>query len=71
MPEISDRSIGSLVDRLAERARRESRPNPKSSAQVMARIRESNSEAGQGDDVRAKGKLDFRSVLEAQLKKRG
>ena len=69
MTEISDRSIGSLVHRLAERARRESMPNPKTSAQVMARIRESSS--GQDGDVRAKDKPDFRSALDAQLKKRG
>jgi len=69
MPEISDRSIGFLVSRLAERARLEGPPCLKTSAQVMTRIRGSSSEAGQGNDVCAKGKPDFRSVLEAKLRK--
>jgi hypothetical protein len=73
MNTIGNRFAGSMVNRLAEYARRETLPNPKTSAQVMARIREAKASVEQAkSDTAVPGSCDrveFSSLLAAQLKK--
>ncbi len=69
MPEITDRFISHLVSRLAAQARREGLPRPKTSAQVMERIRESSAETAPGESISSRKKLDFQAVLAAHLKR--
>jgi hypothetical protein len=73
MNTIGNGFTGSLVNRLAEYARRETLPNPKTSAQVMARIREGKAsvEQDKGDSATPEScdRVEFSSLLAAQLKK--
>jgi len=73
MNTIGDRRIAAFVSRLAERARQETLPDPETSAQVIARIRENKATVKQMKDDQGAtpscDHVDFSAVLAAKLRK--